>query len=241
MLDMVTQTLLPATVKRRIKDRLGVPSMESSLRNLRTNGFCPRTTLDIGAYHGEWTQLCKSIWPDCSVLMLEASPQRLPKLLQAASGLVAVQAEQALLGASRRSSISFYEQETASSVLPESALGEQTSITLSMSTLDEVTADSLFARPDFIKLDVQGYELEVLKGGRKALSFAEVALLEVNLLQIYEGAPLMHEVLCFMANEGLRAYDICTLYRRPLDHALWQLDIVFVRDNSPLVESKRYQ
>jgi len=66
-------------------------------------------------------------------------------------------------------------------------------------------------------------------------------LLEVNLLEIYEGAPLLHEALCFMAAEGFRAYDVCTLYRRPLDHALWQMDMIFVRSDSSLVAFKRYE
>jgi FkbM family methyltransferase len=227
--------MIPDGIKRRIKSRLGVPSMESSLRNLRANGFTPKTVLDIGAYHGEWTTLCKSIWPDCSVLMLEAAPERLPKLQRLGS------AKQALLGASPRASVAFYEQESASSVLSESAKTNQRAIALSMQTLDEVTGGTPFAEPDFIKVDVQGYELEVLKGGPETLRSAELVVLEANLLEIYEGAPLIHEVLCFMANQGLRAYDVCTLYRRPLDGALWQLDVIFVRDGSPLVASKRYE
>ena len=215
--------------------------MEAGLQNLRANGFTPNLALDIGAYQGEWTILCKQIWPACSVLMLEAAPARMPKLHQLASSLGGAKAQQALLGASARPSVPFYEQESASSVLPESAKSGQFSTALTMRTLDEAIADTAFAAPDFVKVDVQGYELEVLKGGRKALRSAEAALLEVNLLEIYEGAPLLHEALCFMASEGFRAYDVCTLYRRPLDHALWQMDIIFVRSNSPLVASKRYE
>jgi FkbM family methyltransferase len=233
--------LIPEGVKHRIKDRLGVPSMESGLLGLRANGFAPKVVLDIGAYQGEWTMLCKRIWPACSALMLEAAPARMPKLKRLASTLGGVETQQALLGPSPRPYVPFYEQESASSVLPESAKAGQYSIDLSMQTLDEAIRDTAFAAPDFLKLDVQGYELEVLKGGRKALKSAEAALLEVNLLQIYEGAPLLHEALCFMANEGFRAYNVCTLYRRPLDHALWQMDMIFVRDDSPLVGSKRYE
>jgi FkbM family methyltransferase len=233
--------LIPEAVKRKMKDRLGVPTMESGLMHLRVNGFAPKVVLDIGAYQGEWTLLCKRIWPGCSVLMLEAAPDRMPRLQQLASALGVVDARQALLGSSPRSSVAFYEQESASSVLPESAKAGQRSISLTMGTLDEAVADTAFAAPDFLKLDVQGYELEVLKGGRKALQSAEVALLEVNLLEIYEGAPLLHEALCFMAAEGFRAYDVCTLYRRPLDHALWQMDMIFVRSDSSLVAFKRYE
>ena len=91
-------SLIPESVKRKIKDRLGVPSMEAGLLNLRANGFSPKVVLDIGAYQGEWTMLCKRIWPGCSVLMLEAAPARVPKLQQLASTMREVDARQALLG-----------------------------------------------------------------------------------------------------------------------------------------------
>ena len=41
-------------LKKRIKDRLGVPSHSWSLGNLRRNGFNPGVIYDIGAYTGEW-------------------------------------------------------------------------------------------------------------------------------------------------------------------------------------------
>ena len=78
-------TLIPERLKRQLKNRVGVPSMEAGLQNLRANGFTPNLALDIGAYQGEWTILCKQIWPACSVLMLEAAPARMPKLHQLAA------------------------------------------------------------------------------------------------------------------------------------------------------------
>ena len=38
--------------------------------------------------------------------------------------------------------------------------------------------------PDFIKIDTQGYELEILKGGLNTLKHAEMVLLEVSLLNV---------------------------------------------------------
>ena len=53
------------------------------------------------------------------------------------------------------------------------------------------------SKPEFIKLDVQGYELAVLDGGQRVLKSAEVVLMEVNLLEILEGAPLFHDVVSY--------------------------------------------
>jgi hypothetical protein len=64
--------------------------------------------------------------------------------------------------------------------------------------------------------------------------------MEVNLIGIHEGAPLFHEVVAFMAEQGFRVYDIISFFRRPYDGALWQVDVVFVKSTSSLVASRRW-
>lgn len=240
-MNRLVKRMVPARFKEALKKDLGVPSMERSLAALQANGFSPRVVIDIGAYKGEWTVFCKDLWPESSVLMLEGNPQRAAALQDMSKRWGGVSAEHALLGPAAQSAVPFYEQESASSVLPEAAKKNQPFTTLPMRTLDEVTAGTIFSKPDFLKLDVQGYELDILKGGRLTLQGAEVVLTEVNFIAIYQGAPLLRDVIEFFEGEGLRAYDIATLYRRPLDGALWQADLIFVRHNSPLVSSLRYE
>ena len=99
-------------------------------------------------------------------------------------------------------------------------------------TLDSILATDNFPQPDLIKLDVQGYELEVLKGSETALAGAEAVLMEVSIVELYQESPVLHHVTAFMAERGFRAYDICSLLRRPLDRALCQIDIIFVKETS---------
>jgi FkbM family methyltransferase len=184
---------------------------------------------------------CKRVWPNAAILMIEGHPQRAEALRAIALHYDNVTAAQALLGCSDREDVPFYEQESASSVLPESAKQDQFSVQLPMRTLDAITRNTRFQRPDLIKLDVQGYEIEVLKGGRETLRFASVVLIEVNFLPIYRGTPLLKEVIAFLGDAEFAAYDISGLIRRPLDGALWQADFVFVRNGSALVASDRYE
>lgn len=109
-----------------------------------------------------------------------------------------------------------------------------------MTTLDALVKNSIFACPDLIKLDVQGYEIEVLKGGIETLASGTGVLMEVNLIDINKGAPLFHDAVAFMADRGFRVYDICSFGCRPYDRALWQVDVIFVNSSSPLVSSKRW-
>ena len=241
MVSEFLKALFPERLKRRIKSQLGVPSLEGSLNLLRANGFHPRLVLDIGAYTGEWTALCQQIWPQAAVLMIEAHPERARLLEKKAASWSRVKARQALLGSAPKASVPFYEQESASSVLPESAKRNQASILLAMETLDDVLIDTSCGKADLLKLDVQGYELEILRGGRKAIPDIEVILIEVNLIAIYQGAPLVRETVDYLGDAGFRLYDVATLYRRPLDGALWQADFVFAREGSKLNSSVRYE
>jgi FkbM family methyltransferase len=120
---------------------------------------------------------------------------------------------------------------------------EDARIELAMSTLDKVIEDRALHPPHMLKLDVQGFELEVLRGATRTLKAAdlEVVVMEVSLIDINVEAPLIYEVLGFMTRHHFSMYDICSFMRRPLDRALWQIDSVFVRDTSRLVASKMWR
>jgi FkbM family methyltransferase len=175
--------------------------------------------------------------------MIEPQRDKKAELDIVAGKLPDVDYASALVGAELRDSVSFHVNDTVSSVLPEkeSTAAEQT--TLPMTTLDRLTEGTRFEDPGFLKLDVQGYELEVLRGAESLLSRGnvEVLLMEVSLIEINEGAPLAADVLSFMDERGYQLYDICSFFRRPLDDALWQIDSIFVRKDSDLVASNRWQ
>jgi hypothetical protein len=110
-----------------------------------------------------------------------------------------------------------------------------------MRTVDDVVEKECGGRPpELLKIDVQGYELWVLKGAAESLQGIKVVLLEINVLDIYTGVPLFHEVVSWLRERGWVAYDICGLIRRPLDQALWQADMIFVPLESPLRSDKRW-
>lgn len=231
----------PADVKARLKARAGCPSMDASLRNMRDRcGFTPRVVVDVGAHRGEWTRMCKTLFPQAAVLKVEPLPACADDLRLLTHAYSDVQMCQALLGATEGLSVRFYENETTSSVLPEWGSGSGPARDRSLTTLDALTAGTPFELPDFLKIDVQGYELEVLKGVSVALTSIEAIVMELNLIDVNVGAPLFYEACHFMAERGFRLYDICTLYRRPLDGALWQVDGVFVNDRSPLVRDSSW-
>ena len=226
--------LVPERIKKWVKHGAGVPSTETALRHLKNLGFYPAKVIDVGANVGEWTRMCKRLWPEASILMIEPLPECEPSLARLAAELPGVRYQRALLGASDQATVSFHRCDTASSVLREYE-AEHPTFEMPMTRLDDCSN-----RAELLKLDVQGYELEVLKGGPMTLSQAEVVLLEGNFLDLHIGVPLAHEVLQFMAERNFVLYDTGDFYRRPLDQALWCMDLVFVRRDGKWRLSKRW-
>ena len=234
---------LTEDAKHRLIAKRQIASMEWSLRNIKLLGFEPAQIIDVGAYNGDWTKMVKTIYPKAKVLMVEAQTAKdatLKQVCAAYGNTVAYQIQ--LLGAESGKSVTFYEYDpsagTGSSVFQDRSTIARTPITRTMETLDQVAQTHMNGAVNFLKLDVQGYELEILKGSSHLLRNVEVVLMEVSILPLIEQAPLMHEVLHYMKEQGFITYDICSFIRRPLDQALWQSDFLFVRETSPLLSQK---
>src|SRR5262249_48967350 len=107
-------------------------------------------------------------------------------------------------------------------------------ISVEMRTLDEIFQGAGAPRPVLLKADVQGYELEVLRGGPTCLQSVELMVLEVSYRRMYRESALAHEIIAFVGERGFRIYDVCSYLQRPADGALVQSDLLFVHESSPL-------
>jgi FkbM family methyltransferase len=233
---------VPPALKQSAKDDLRryfqAPSIELSLRNMRNLGFHPKTIVDVGAHVGQWSLLVNEIFPDASFLMLEAQTSK-SATLDAVSRAhpKTFRHRIALLGPEPRENVVFHECDdapTASSVLScHEPLAFQ-DVKRRMETLDSVLAETGIPQPDLLKLDVQGYELEVLKGAEKTLVAGPAVLMEVSTVELYKGSPLLHEVVAFMKAHGYHVYDVCALMRFQSNDTLSQLDLLFLQANSPM-------
>jgi len=239
MIKSLLKRLVPAGFKKRLRNKLGVPSQENSLKRIKQLGFNPVSCLDIGAFEGTWTDEFKEIFPECSVLMLEGQHEKEPFLAKTKQKYKDVDYRIALLGADE-TTVTFNKYESASSVLDEYNETGAKKESRQLTRLDSVIFGTAFAKPDFIKIDTQGYELEILKGSQKAMTSAEFILLEVSFLDIYKNCPLAADVIRFMQENGFVIYDICTLMNRPLDGTLFQSDFLFVKENSAFRQNKRW-
>ena len=215
--------------------RLGIPSFVGLLQSVKENGFVPQTIVDIGAHVGDWSRLASQIFPMAKFFMIEGNPDH-DAALKDSVHQIGQNSEYAisLLGPEERSATTFCKLDTGSSVLPELTSFQRTEVTLPMSTLDGFMSGRECRLPILLKLDVQGFELEVLRGAVDVLARSELVIMETSLIPYNENAPLLAEVVRFMAQRDFVVFDFCGQLRRETDHALFQTDVVFVREDSSL-------
>lgn len=228
---------------RRMCHAIGAPNMLAGFLRLRDLGVAPQAIIDGGACMGSWTTLCKNVYPNASILMIEPQGLHRTTLERVCERYgPTVRFAETLLGPYSAPAVPFVVMDdgiggTGSSVMSENSNVPRHVVQLPMMTLDDLVEKTGFPAPTFIKLDVQGYELEVLKGSTKTLADAEFVLLEVSISQYNEGSPLIDEVLAWMRNSGFVTYEIWDLSRH-LDGTLVQVDILFIRDNSHLIRDR---
>jgi FkbM family methyltransferase len=109
-------------------------------------------------------------------------------------------------------------------------------------TIDDLIDSGKIKKPELMKLDIQGFELEALKGAGKTFGYTEVYILEVSLFSFNDlpGMPIISDVINFMSQRDYVVYDFPGFLRRPLDGALGQCDICFVKRNGFLRTSNEW-
>jgi len=219
-------------------------SLEGSLEQCRALGFQPATVLDVGAAIGTFTRTCYEIFPQARYLLVEPLEEYLPSLRQVQADIP--QATYTIAAAASGDGtlpLNVHEDLVGSSLYKEEEEGTNVNGAerkVPSVTLDRLVSDRRLPAPFLIKVDVQGAELDVLRGGSIALEGAEYVLLEVSLFQFFKDGPLFCEVVDFMQSKGFVPYDMFGMQYRPLDRALSQVDIVFVKERGAFRQQHCY-
>jgi FkbM family methyltransferase len=230
--------LIPFSLRARLA--LECVTIETGLGLLNSNGFKPSAIIDVGACEGNWSRLASVIWPGIPVYMIDGNPESERPLGEAARQIGATAKYYIrLLGQEHRDSMRLFQLGRGTSVLKELTVHQPKTIEVPMDRLDSLLKGEFMGENALVKLDVQGYELEVLKGAGEIFRRAEVVIVEAALLPFNDGAPLFAEVVSFMDAAGFATYEICGASRRT-DQAQFQVDVFFVRRESNLRRKQRF-
>ena len=194
--------------------------LHTKLVQTKRRGIRIDTVYDIGAHRGEWTRETRASLPDAEFILFEANEVHATSLEgeRFYIGVLSSQEKLVQFWGNGGPGDSYFRETTDvyDGVAP---------VSVQATTLDHLIQEHGLPRPDFIKADVQGAELDVLDGGRNALDHAKLVLLECPIADYNEGAPNIHEYFSFMDECGFTPIDF--VGRACQNGRVIQIDVLF--------------
>jgi FkbM family methyltransferase len=220
--------------------------MAALLQDLKVRGLKCTQIIDIGANAGHWSGMVQGIFPDAAFCLIEPQEEMRPQLEALCKQYPRMHYHLAGAGPSEGNMLlTVWDDLLGSSMLPlanEHAMEKGKQREVPILTIDGLLAAGKLQMPQLIKLDIQGFELEALKGAETTFGHTEVYILEVSMFPFDDqpNLPQFAEVINFMLARGYVVYDFGGFGRRPYDGALGQCDVCFVKQNGFLRSSGRW-
>lgn len=171
----------------------------------------PSTILDVGAHRGEVAEQLAELYHPSFIGLVEPLPQMLD-LLQAKSLAPNQKLFPCALGGSEGTAVlnvlaslpssSLLEPSKECELLFDRPMNKTRMVEVPMRTLDEIFSECGLLELDLLKIDVQGYELQVFMGGRETLKKTRLIISEVSFFEHYEGQPLFKKIYDFLTQIG---------------------------------------
>ncbi|MEX2453576.1 MAG: FkbM family methyltransferase [Rhodospirillaceae bacterium] len=168
----------------------------------------PATVVDVGVNHGQFLHLARRLWPGAGIVGIEPNAALAGKIAAIYAGDGNVRIENCAVG-DRDGEIAFHitDDDQGSSIHEPAAGGDDTEVhsvvrseTVALRRLDGLLAGR--PGPMIFKIDVQGAELEVLKGCGDRLGDADVVIVEAPFERAYEGASGFDDIYAFLTARG---------------------------------------
>jgi FkbM family methyltransferase len=170
--------------------------------------IAPGTLIDVGANKGQFSVAAQYVIPSLRIEAfepLESESAVYKSVLGPSAKLHSL-----ALGENATEAVFFVASRAdSSSLLPpgegqKAAYGVETKtlIRVPVARLSDVIEPSSLPRPILLKLDVQGGELDVLKGAERVLPDINYIYCEASFVRLYDGQPLVNEIITYLIAHG---------------------------------------
>ena len=202
---------------------------------LRPRGI--KTVLDIGANTGEFSKEMRTLFPDAHIYAFEPLKDCFDQINQKLAGDAKIHTLNVALGESNsQTTIQRSSFHPSSSLLKMSSLHKElypkskdaTEETIQVMRLDDAMKDVSFEAPLFVKMDVQGFEDKVIKGGPDTISRASVLQIETSFVPLYEGQPLFDDIYQLVRSMGFVYRGESARHYNKQDQLIYQ-DSIFIK------------
>lgn len=170
-----------------------------------------RSVVDIGANRGQFALVAARCFPEAKIFSFEPLPEPARIFRSVFAGNDSVSLIEAAVGPqAARSEMHVSARDDSSSLLPISALqskifpgtAEVSTIEVSVAPLEAFIRPEQIAEPAMLKLDVQGFEYQVLCGCESLLDRFRFVYCECSFVELYSGQKLAADVIEWLAARG---------------------------------------
>ncbi len=216
-----------------IEHELGIVKKKAFLNSVKLGQL-----IDVGASFGDFTFQALEIFPSLKVIAFEPIDKVFKSNKKRFKNNKNVEIYNLALG-NQDGEVSFNENDYSysSSILELSDIhvnefkytSKSTFTNVPIKKLDCVINADKMLKPLLIKIDVQGFEKEVLLGGTEILKYADYLIIEVSFCELYIGQPLFEEINSLLSDLGFRyAGNLSQLISEDNERIL-QADALFLR------------
>lgn len=199
----------------------------------------PKTVIDVGANVGQFAVASAKLFPNVLVHAFEPNPDCVVALQKNVMSLGSVLVYHIALGEEEgEAAFHVNSHSHSSSILPLSRnhleafpdAREVNSIQVKVSTLDTIFSGMELSAPVLLKLDVQGYEAQALRGAVKTLERIDYVVLETSFKPMYEGEMLFMDIVRLMESYGFSFLRPVGWLNDPNTGEIVQMDALFQRN-----------
>ena len=196
----------------------------------------PDAILDLGANKGQFALVSKMVFHDLPIFSFEPIPDEANVFKQIHGYDQKVRLFEYALGEERKTAkLHLSKSADSSSMLPigklQSEIFSETqevgTLEVKVEKLDDFKSHFLNKYEMLLKIDVQGFELNVLRGAVETLNQCKYVYVECSEVSLYEGQALRKDVETFLNNHGFSLKESCNEFF--LDNKLIQADYLFAR------------
>jgi FkbM family methyltransferase len=193
------------------------------------------TVLDIGANKGQFSLEAIKWHPNAKLIAFEPLESERASLEYALEGLDIAVHPIALGEVDTTVQFNVSLSADCSSILEQTPLQAETfpgtervgQVDVPVRRLDHVLESSALVKPVICKIDVQGYELSVLRGFGDLLNDVDYLIVELTNIPFYDGAPNSADVVAFLAARGFKMMGMYDMYTE--SNVALQADFIFGR------------
>lgn len=166
-----------------------------------------KTVVDIGANVGQFSLLCAAVYPQATIFAFEPLSEPARKCGELFRNRDRFTLSTCAIGSTEgEATMHVSRRDDSSSLLPISdtltevfpGTDEVGTVRVAMAPLRVYVEPTALAFPALLKIDVQGGELEVLRGCEDLLDRFSYVYVELSFVELYTGQPLCQEIIRFL-------------------------------------------